>query len=139
MANSNYIGTSINESAVIVDKSAAEVADIRGLCVKFDTNGYLAVADTAGEVVVGFALLTTGDDYTGKVAKEQDIDVQIKDIGRAKAGGDIKKGDLVGTDATGKLVKVTEGFALGMALTNAKADGVVEIAITRQTVTAPSA
>jgi len=124
----NYIGSQINDSPTIVEKAGADVTDCRNLLYKYDDNGQLVVAG-AGELVAGIGLIESGyNDVTGgesgKVKAGEDLTVQIKDIGLVKAGGAIKKGAEVASDANGKAVEAAEGdYVIGIAQDKAEADG----------------
>lgn len=133
----NYIGSQINDSPTIVEKAGADVTDCRNLLYKYDNNGQLVVAG-AGELVAGIGLIESGyNDVTGgesgKVKVGEDLTVQIKDIGLVKAGGAIKKGAEVASNAAGKAVEAAEGdYVIGIAQDKAEADGdYIYIAITR--------
>ena len=124
----NYIGSQINDSPTIVEKAGADVTDCRNLLYKYDDNGQLVVAGK-GELVAGIGLIESGyNDVTGgesgKVKAGEDLTVQIKDIGLVKAGGAIKKGAEVASDANGKAVEAAEGdYVIGIAQDKAEADG----------------
>lgn len=133
----NYIGSQINESPTIVEKAGANIADGRNLLYKYDDNGQLVPAG-AGELVAGIGLIESGyNDVTGveagKVVVGDDLTIQIKDIGLVKAGGAIKKGAEVASDANGKAVEAAEGnYVIGIAQDKAEADGdFIYIAITK--------
>lgn len=133
----NYIGNQINQSPTIVEKAGAEIADGRNKLYKYDENGDLVLAG-AGEMAVGIGLIESGyNDVTGetagKVAKGDQVTVQIKDIGLVVAGGAIKKGAEVTADAEGLAVTATDGnYVIGIAQDEAKAKGdFIYIAITR--------
>lgn len=65
--------------------------------VKLDTNGQIAVASTAGDVVIG--VLMSKPSVQGQAASVKRINGEK---GVVLAGGNIAKGDLLKTDATGK-------------------------------------
>lgn len=118
-----FYASQINNSATIVDKAASEIADARGKAVKYDESGKLVLASTAGEAVIGIALITTGDPE-GKVLAGEDVDVQIKDIGQVVAGAAIAKGAEVTTDNKGCIVTAAAGnFIIGTALRAASGAG----------------
>lgn len=124
----NYIGSQINESPTIVEKAGANVEDGRCLLYKYDDNGQLVVAG-AGELVAGIGLVESGyNDVTGveagKVVAGDDLTVQIKDIGLVKAGGAIKKGAEVTSNAKGMAVEAASGnYVCGIAQDAATAEG----------------
>lgn len=126
-----YMATQINDSATIIDKATAEIADVRCKAVKYDTNGGIVLCSIAGEAVLGIAIITAGD-TEGKVLAGGSVDIQVKDIGLAKAGGTIAKGDELATNANGCVVKATDGqFVIGTALDSANADKYVKIQINK--------
>lgn len=114
-----YLATSINETPVIVDKAGAVIADVRGKAVKFDENGKFVLAG-AGEPVIGVGIMTNDEN----IQPEQDVDVQIKDIGLVYAGSAIKKGDELAAGVDGVLVPATSGPVCAIALEAAVAGGV---------------
>lgn len=115
-----YFGTSINESPTVVFPAGEALDDARGIAVTLENNGTVKKA-TAGAVVFGLAIIETDD----SVAVGDDVDVQIKDIGKWVAGADgIKTGDLLASDANGKAVVATSGnFIVGVALSAAEKAG----------------
>lgn len=116
------IGISINQSPVIVGVSAADITDGRMKAVKFDANGKIVLCSTAGEAAAGI-LIAQGDK---DINAGEEVTVQIKDIGYAKAGAAIKAGDLVAVDANGTFkTAAASQFIVGMAVTSAKAAGSV--------------
>lgn len=114
-----YTATSINQSPVIVDKAGAEIADVRGKAVKFDSNGAIVLAG-AGESAIGVGIMTNDEN----IAVGADVHVQIKDIGLVRAGAEIKKGATLQADATGSLITKASGEAVAIALDAAAAAGV---------------
>ena len=112
------IGSSINESATVVFPAASDLSNARGLAVKL-TNGKVAVCG-AGEPALGLALMETDE----VVKANEDVDIQIKDIGKWVAGAAITAGALLASDANGKAVAATSGaFIVGVALSDASAAG----------------
>lgn len=130
MANRNYHGVQINSSVTIVEKAKEDIADVRNRIVTYDSeSGAVKLAAAGTEVPIGIAIIEAGynditGDESGKVKAGDDIDIQIKDIGVVLAGGAIKKGEGVTAGTEGKAVKAEDGnFVLGIALSEAKADG----------------
>lgn len=123
-----YFGTTINESPVIAGTLASAVeGQVAFHAVAFDTNGKLVIAN-ASATPIGIATPDAGE------AREagDEITVQVSAIGIALAGGTIKKGEPLASDANGKLVKATSGkFILGFALTDATADKAVTVQISK--------
>jgi predicted ribosome-associated RNA-binding protein Tma20 len=120
-----YFGTSINDSATIVLPAKDKIENAQGIALAID-DGQL-VKPTAGANVIGLSLFTNDDE----IAAGDDVTVQIKDIGKWIAGGEIAIGDELTTDADGKAVKATAGnFITAVALTKATAAGdVVQVQI----------
>ena len=112
-----YMTSQINNSAVFVETAGAAIEDVRGKFLKY-VDGKVVPADTAGEVVFGVGIITN----RVNLEKDANVDVQIKDIGLAKAGAEIAKGDEIATDATGTAAKAAAGnFVAGIALESASA------------------
>lgn len=120
-----YFGTSINDSATIVLPAKDKIENAQGIALAID-DGQL-VKPTAGANVIGLSLFTNDEE----IAVGDDVTVQIKDIGKWVAGGEIAIGDELTTDADGKAVKATTGnFITAIALTKATAAGdVVQVQI----------
>ena len=114
----SYTATSINESPVIVDKAGADIADVRGKAVKFDTNGAIVLAG-AGEAALGVGIMTNDTDLKAGA----DVHVQIKDIGLVCAGAAIKKGEALEVGTNGAFIKATSGKPVAIALQAATAAG----------------
>lgn len=114
-----YHGTGINDSATIVAKAAADIQGGAFLAAMLTKNG-VAVAK-AGEAAVGIMIPETDSPKAG-----EDVNIQVKDIGLAMAGAAVEPGDLLASDASGKLVKAASGnFILATALAAATAAGQV--------------
>lgn len=118
----NYNGVQINQSPTIVEKAGAEIADVRNLIMKYDTNGDVVLATAGTDIPVGIAIIEAGyNDITGntsgKAAKGDDIDILVKDMGVVLAGATIKKGQEVTAGAGGKAAVAAAGnYVLGIAL-----------------------
>ena len=129
----NFNGTQINQSVTIVEKAGAEIDDCRNLIMKYDDNGDVVLATAGTDIPLGVALIESGyNDITGaesgKVAKGDDVDIQIKDIGFVLAGAEIKKGQEVAAGADGKAaVAVTGNYVLGIALNTVSSGGYCKI------------
>ena len=120
MANKTYVGTTINSSATIRVPAGEAITDVQGIALALNNKGE-AVLPTAGADVIGLALFTNDDP-----AKGDDLDLQIKDIGKWVAGGEIKAGEHLAANASGKCVKATTGaFIFAVALTAAAEAGAV--------------
>lgn len=129
-----YVNASINNASTIVEQVAStvtEAVDMRGKAVKYDENGGILLADTAGETVMGIALITNDEAVKAGI----DVDIQIRDNGMAMVGDAVAKGDPLAVDANGKLVKAASGqFVIATALEAAQAaDIYIRIAITKYT------
>lgn len=114
-----YLATSINESPVIVDKAGAAIDDVRGKAVKFDENGKIVLCG-AGETALGIGIMTNDVN----IEADQDVDVQIKDIGLVYAGVAIKKGAELAAGAGGVMVPATSGSVCAIALEAAADAGI---------------
>ena len=111
-----YNGTTINDSATIVGAASAAINGGEFLAAKF-SSGKIATCGTAGEHVLG--IIIPGQD---SIAADADVAVQIKDIGRWKAGAAVAVGAELATDANGKAVTATAGsFIFAIALKAATA------------------
>lgn len=136
MANRNYNGVQINQSVTIVEPAGADIADARNRIVAYDTDGNVILATDGSSVLLGVALIETGiNDITGvesgKVKADDDIDIQIKDIGYILAGGDIAKGEEV-TASSGLAVKAEAGnYVVGIALSAAAKDEYCRVQISK--------
>lgn len=115
---STMFGTSVNESPIVVYPAGEDLADARGIAVVLK-NGAVVKA-VKGANVLGIAIIETDD----AVAKGDDVDVQVKDIGKWVAGAAIKAGDELACDADGKAAPATAGdFIVGTALSDATKAG----------------
>lgn len=102
----NYLGTSINESPVIVGQAASAITDVRGRAVKFNGSGAIVLAG-AGDVPLGIGIMTNGDQ--GAIAQGEEFTIQYKDIGLVCAGGAITAGANLSVGANGVFVTATTG------------------------------
>lgn len=115
-----YFGTSINESPTIVLEAGAEIKNAQGIALAI-TDGKAALP-AAGANVIGLSLFTNDE----TIAAGDDVDIQVKDIGKWIAGEAIAVGDELATDAAGKAVKATSGaFIVAVALSAADEAGTV--------------
>jgi len=119
-----YHGTGINDSATIVAKASADITGGAFLAATLTTDG-IAVAK-AGEAAIGIMIPETDSPKKG-----EDVNVQVKDIGLAMVGAAVEAGDLLASDANGKLVKAGAGaFIIATALGAAEApDQVISVQI----------
>lgn len=124
---STITGTAINSSPTIVLPAKAALTNARYLALAIDAGK--VKLPSSGANVIGIAIGETDD----SVAANDDVNVQIKDIGKWKAGAAISVGAELATDANGKAVTATSGdFIVGIALTAASAAGdLVQVQITK--------
>lgn len=116
----DYFAASINESPVLALKAGAALANAGGKAIAFDADGKAVLAGT-GSTAIGVALMTNDE----AIPAGGSVDVQIKDIGLAKAGGVFSPGDKLTADANGGLVKASTGAYIATALEKAAAPGVL--------------
>ncbi|MCD8308899.1 MAG: DUF2190 family protein [Clostridia bacterium] len=123
-----FIGTTINDSPVIAGTATAAFTSAEFLAVKFDSDGGIVKADTAGENVLGLLPAEQGDIEAGNT-----VTVQIKECGLWKAGAAVAAGDELTTDANGKCTTAASGnFILAIALEAATAaDEVIKVQIVK--------
>ena len=123
----NYFGTSINTASVVAETAGAVIENGAFCAVKYDENGDVMLFDTSGELAVGVLFPETAE----KINADDDVTMQIKDIGYCKAGAEIKKGQEVMVDTQGRVIPVTAGkFVMGYAMTNATAENeIIEVDI----------
>ena len=137
MAKRNYNGVQINPSPTIVVEAGAAIADCRNRIMKFDSNGKAVLATAGSDIPVGIALIEAGyNDITGaeagKVNVGDDVDILIKEMGVVIAGTEIKKGQEITAGAEGKAAVAASGnYVLGIAITDAAAEGYVHIQIAK--------
>lgn len=116
--STTYFGTQINESPTIVLPAGAELTGVQ--CSALAIQDGKLVKPAKGANVIGIALRTMDD----TIKAGEDVTVQIKDIGKWKAGGAIAVGDELTTDANGTAVKAEAGdFVTAIALTSAEEAG----------------
>lgn len=133
--NRNYNGVQINQSVTISEQAGADITDCRNRILVYDEEGNVVLATGGERPLVGIALIEAGvNDISGieagKVAKGDDVDIQIKDIGYVLAGADITKGAEVTAGADGLAAVAAEGdHVLGVALKTAAKDGYLRIQI----------
>ena len=113
-----YFGTSINDSPTIILPAKEKIENVQGVALAI-SDGKLA-KPTAGANVIGLSLFTNDE----TVEADDEITVQVKDIGKWIAGGAVAVGDELTTDADGKAVKAASGnFITAVALSKASAAG----------------
>ena len=137
MAKRNFNGSLINQSVTIAEQAGAAIDDARNLILKYDENGDVVLATDGTAPLVGIAIIEAGYNdisgvESGKVAKGDQVDVQIKDIGYVIASAAIKKGEEVTATTGGKAVKAADGdYVLGVALSNAAENDYVRVQISK--------
>lgn len=112
--SSSYFGTSINESPTVVFPAGEKLEAARGIALAIKDGA--VVKPAAGANVIGISLIETDE----VVDQGDDIDIQIKDIGKWAAGEEITAGTELATSADGKAVAAKAGdFIVAVALSNA--------------------
>lgn len=113
-----YLGTSINESSTIILEVGEKLENARGIALAIK-NGKAGKPE-AGANIIGITILETED-----IIKEgEEVDLQIKDIGKWVAAEEISMGTELATDAEGKAVAAKSGdFIVGVALSSASKAG----------------
>ena len=124
-----YFGTAINDSATLVDVANADMAGVGGLALKFDASSGKFVLPSAGEPVIGIALIDT----PASVLANDDVAVQIKDIALWKTGAAVAKGAELASNSAGKAIAATAGtFIVAIALKAASgADVIIPVQIVK--------
>lgn len=116
--SSTYFGTSINESPTIVLSAGEKLENARGIALAVKDGA--VVKPAAGAHVIGISLIETDE----TVEQGADVDIQVKDIGKWTAGGEIAVGMELAADADGRAVEAKAGdFIVGMALSSASSAG----------------
>jgi len=87
----SYFGTSINESPTIVLPAAEKIENAQAIALVIKEGGL--AKPTAGAMPIGLTLRAAEETYE----KGDDVTVQVKDIGKWKAGEAIAVGDLLTT------------------------------------------
>jgi hypothetical protein len=114
----SYIGTSINNSPTIVAPASADISNGEFLAAKF-SSGKIALCGTAGEHVLG--LIIPEQD---SIKADDDVTVQVKDIGLWKTGAAVAAGAELTTNASGAAITAASGnFIFAVALEAASASG----------------
>lgn len=112
-----YFGTSINDSPTIVFPAKDKIENAQGIALMI-SDGQL-VKPTAGANIIGLSLFTNDE----TVAAGDDVTVQVKDIGKWIAGGEVSVGDELTANTDGKAVKAETGnFITAVALSKATAE-----------------
>lgn len=137
MANRNFNGVQINQSATIVETAGADMDDCRNRIMAYDKDGNVILAADGSTIPVGIALIEAGINdmsgkESGKVSAGDDVDIQIKDIGYVLAGGDIAKGAEVTAGEGGLAAAAQAGdYVIGIALSAASKDDYVRVQIAK--------
>lgn len=115
---STYFGTSINESPTVVFPAGEKLEAARGIALAIKDGA--VIKPEAGANVIGISLIETDE----VVEQGDDVDIQIKDIGKWVAGEEITAGTELATNADGKAVAAKAGdFIVAVALSNALSEG----------------
>ncbi len=136
MANRNFNGVQINQSATITEQAGADIEDARNRIMAYDNDGNVVLATDGTTILIGVALIEAGINdisgvESGKVNVGDDVDIQIKDIGYILAGGDIAKGDEV-TASNGLAIKAeTSNYVVGIALSAVSKDEYCRVQIVK--------
>ncbi len=136
MSKRNFNGVQINQSATIVEKAGAAIDDVRNHIMTYDENGDVVLAADGTKIPVGIAIIEAGvndisGEESGKVAKGDDVDIQIKDIGYVLAGAAITKGAEV-TASDGLAIPASGGnYVIGVALSAAAKDDYCRVQISK--------
>ena len=122
-----YFGTSINKSPTIVMDAGEKLENARGIALVIKDG--MASKPAAGAHVIGISLIETDE----VVEKGASVDIQVKDIGKWVAGGEIAIGMELACDADGRAVEAKTGdFIVGVALSGALDAGTwVKVQITK--------
>ena len=137
MTNRNFNGAQINQSVTITERAGAEIKDCRNRAMVYDDSGKAVLAVDGKKPIIGIALIESGlNDVSGtdsgKVAKDEDVDIQIKDIGYILSGGEITKGAEVTAGEGGLGAAAASGdYVVGIALDDAQKDDYCRIQITK--------
>lgn len=113
-----YFGSSINDSPTIVLPAGDKLENARAIALAIKEGE--VIKPEAGAHVIGISLIETDE----TVDKGNDVDIQIKDIGKWVAGEEITLGTELAADADGRAVAAKSGdFIVGVALSNASGAG----------------
>lgn len=117
-----FTSTQINPSPTIVGEAGAAIDDVRCKGVKYDDNGKIVLASTAGEAIIGVGIITNN----AATAAGEDVDIQVKDIGAVLVGTDVKAGAELAVDANGTFQTATAGqFVAAISVEPGKSGQVV--------------
>lgn len=137
MANRNFNGAQFNQSITIVEKAGTNIEDCRNRAMVYDDGGKVILAEDGTKPFVGIALIEAGFNdisgrESGKVDENQDVDIQIKDIGYLLAGAEIAKGAEVTAGAGGFATPAAAGdYVIGIALDAAEENDYCRIQIAK--------
>ncbi|MCU7380509.1 hypothetical protein OBO34_19540 [Clostridiales Family XIII bacterium ASD5510] len=117
-----FTSTQINPSPTITGEAGAAIDDVRCKGVKYDDNGKIVLASTAGEAIIGVGIITNN----AATAVGEDVDIQVKDIGAVLIGADVKAGAELAVDANGTFHTATASqFVAAISIETGKAGQVV--------------
>lgn len=116
-----FLGTGINDTATIVGKAAIPLQNAAFHAAKFDAQGKIVPA-AAGDNAIGLFIASTPE----SVAAEDDVTLQIKDVGLWVTGAGVVAGAELASNAGGQAITAAAGaFIVAMALETAAAAGQV--------------
>lgn len=116
--NKTFFGTTINPSATIVRPAKVDIDGAQGIALALD--GGEVKLPAKGANVIGLSLFTNDD----AIKAGEDVDIQVKDMGKWIASGAIAEGAELATDATGKAAVAAAGdFIVAVALSEATEAG----------------
>jgi len=114
MVDKQYLNAFINNSATVRDVLAADIPEAPHKAVAYDSNGKLALPAADGSPAIGILLSDTEADDGSASKAGTEVDVLIKNIGLALAGGAIRKGGHPTATTTGAVQKAATGnYILG--------------------------
>ncbi len=133
MAGKQYLNAFFNNSPTIRDVLAVDINDAPHKAVTYDSSGKLALPAADGDPAIGILLSDTAADDSGVSKAGTEINVLIKNIGLALAGGAVKKGEHLTPTTTGAVRKAAAGnYILGTAMSEVAAAGeLVQIQLTK--------
>lgn len=108
-----WLTNAINSSPTKGFAAAADMSDIGGKAVKFNSDGKIVLCSTAGENAVG--IVTVDNDMSVKAGDT--VSIQIKDSGVVRLGADITKGTELAVNENGEFVAASAGdYVIAIAL-----------------------
>lgn len=121
----SYLNHAYNPSPTIAGIAAADIEAASAIALAFDESGKLKLP-AEGDTLIGITLANIDS-----VKADEPIDVQVKDGCLWTCGGEVKRGNLLTADTSGKAVKAESGASLAVALEDGKADQPIQVYIMR--------